>query len=57
MEELVSRLQGYLLKSAWLTMAVCDSLEQTAKLGKNPVQDSISKSMISSVNKLDLKCC
>lgn len=57
MEELVSRLQGSLLKSAWLTMAVCDSLEQTAKLGKNPVQDSISKSMISSVNKLDLKCC
>lgn len=39
----MSRLQGSLLRSAWLLSAVCDSHEQTAKLGSNPVQDSISK--------------
>lgn len=57
MEELVSRLQGSLLRSAWLILAACDSLDQTAKLSKNPMQDSISKNIVSSVNKLDLKCC
>lgn len=57
MEELGSRLQGFLLRSDRLLLAVSDSLEETAKPDNNLVQDSISESVVPSASKSDPKRC